>query len=443
MTTKLEQKELDILRHAVDKAEKIQQRQIINNPDVKRIIEIVEKFIIDKKCICYGGTAINNIIPLEDQFYDKSLEIPDYDFFSNNAMEQAIELANIYHEEGFDEVEAKAGVHFGTYKVFVNFIPVADITQLTREIFTKIKQKAIIVNKIAYAPPNFLRMSMYLELSRPKGDVSRWEKVLKRLMLLNKHYPIVNNKCLRFISQRKLDYSIHNGSKLFSLIRKNFQEQGLVFFGGYANHLYSNYMPKYLRNKLKNYPDFDVLSEDPRESAMQLKHKLVSSGYKNIHLILHNGIGEIIAPHYEIQIENDTVAFIYEPIACHSYNEININKKTMKIATIDTMLSFYLAFIYSNRSYYDENRIVCMAHRLFIVQNKNKLSQKGLLKRFSINCYGTQSNKETLRAEKNKMYQSLKKNPNSREYKEWFLKYNPNKNSTKKKTDTKNKTKKK
>ena len=115
----------------------------------------------------------------------------------------------------------------------------------------------------------------------------------------------------------------------------------------------------------------------------------------------------------------------------------------MKIATIDTMLSFYLAFIYSNRSYYDENRIVCMAHRLFIVQNKNKLSQKGLLKRFSINCYGTQSNKETLRAEKNKMYQSLKKNPNSREYKEWFLKYNPNKNSTKKKTDTKNKTKKK
>ena len=47
MSNKLQQKELDILRIAVDKAEKIQQRQIINNPDVKRIIGIVEKFIID------------------------------------------------------------------------------------------------------------------------------------------------------------------------------------------------------------------------------------------------------------------------------------------------------------------------------------------------------------------------------------------------------------
>ena len=49
-----------------------------------------------------------------------------------------------------------------------------------------LKNDAIIKNKIYYAPPNFLRMSMYLELSRPDGDVSRWEKVLKRLILLNK-----------------------------------------------------------------------------------------------------------------------------------------------------------------------------------------------------------------------------------------------------------------
>ena len=37
-------------------------------------------------------------------------------------MEDAIELADIYYKEGFTEVEAKAGMHFGTYKVYVNFI---------------------------------------------------------------------------------------------------------------------------------------------------------------------------------------------------------------------------------------------------------------------------------------------------------------------------------
>ena len=135
--------------------------------------------------VCYGGTAINNILPLEDQFYDKSTELPDYDFFSSNALEHAKELADIYAKHGYDDVEAKSGVHHGTYKVFVNFIPVADITSLPRNLFKSIQNKSIKVDGILYAPPDYLRMAMYLELSRPKGDVSRWEKVLKRLTLLN------------------------------------------------------------------------------------------------------------------------------------------------------------------------------------------------------------------------------------------------------------------
>ena len=51
------------------------------------------------------------------------------------------------------------------------------------------KKDSIQVAGILYAPPNYLRMGMYLELSRPAGDTSRWEKVLKRLTLLNKNYP--------------------------------------------------------------------------------------------------------------------------------------------------------------------------------------------------------------------------------------------------------------
>ena len=113
-------KELDILRNAVDLAEKRVGKKTVNAPQVKEIISIVEDFLRDKKLICYGGTAINNILPAEDQFYDKSIEIPDYDFYSPDAVNDAKELADIYHKKGFDSVEAKAGVHFGTYKVFVN-----------------------------------------------------------------------------------------------------------------------------------------------------------------------------------------------------------------------------------------------------------------------------------------------------------------------------------
>jgi 23S rRNA A2030 N6-methylase RlmJ len=113
-----------------------QGRNVANSPEIKKIIDIVEKFIREKHLICYGGTAINNILPKQDQFYNMDIEIPDYDFFSHDALVHAKELADIYKKEGFIEIEAKTGQHHGTYKVFVNFIPVADITYLPKELFT-------------------------------------------------------------------------------------------------------------------------------------------------------------------------------------------------------------------------------------------------------------------------------------------------------------------
>jgi hypothetical protein len=171
---------------------------------VEEMISVVEDFIKRKGAICYGGTAINNILPEEDQFYNKELEVPDYDFFSINALDDAKALADVYYKEGFTDVEAKSGQHHGTYKVFVNYMAVADITHLPREIFQSLKKDAISVGGILYAPPNFLRMSMYLELSRPAGDTSRWEKVYKRLVLLNKHYPLTNINCENVDFQREM-----------------------------------------------------------------------------------------------------------------------------------------------------------------------------------------------------------------------------------------------
>ena len=74
------------------------------------------------------------------------------------------------------------------------------------------------------------------------------------------------------------------------------------------------------------------------------------------------------------------------------------------------MLSMYLAFLYSGRNYYDLNRILCMSNFLYKVQERNRLQQKGVLKRFSIDCYGYQETIEDMRSEKMKMYEELKVN---------------------------------
>ena len=422
----LEDVELQILRDAVDKSEERMKKRKVNGPEIEAIINIVEDFLRKKKLICYGGTAINNILPEEDQFYNKDLEIPDYDFFSPNALADAKELADIYAKE-FDDVEAKSGVHHGTYKVFVNYIPVADITQMNKDLFDAINVESLSVGGILYAAPNYLRMSMYLELSRPEGDTSRWEKVLKRLTLLNNNYPLYGVDCLNMNFQRGMELKNKKMEvKIFTTVRDALIGQGVVFFGSLAHGIYSTYMPKKEgRRIIQKNPDFDVMSLKPDFTATVVKERLEYNGFNSVSIVRREGIGEIIAPHYEVILNGDTICFIYEPLACHSYNVVDVDKRKVRVATIDTMLSFYLAFLYANRPYYDKNRILCMAEFLFKVQQRNRLKQNGVLRRFSINCYGHQETMEEMRENKSKKYKELMDKKNTKEYGEWFLRYIP------------------
>ena len=621
-----EEKELEILRQAVDQVENRKGVEVMRDPEVKKIISIVEKFIADKKLVCYGGTAINNILPEDAQFYNKDIELPDYDFYSDNALDHAKELADIYYKAGYEDVEAKSGVHHGTYKVFVNFTGIADITQMEPDLFKAISKDAIIKSGIRYAPPDFLRMAMYLELSRPDGDVSRWEKVQKRLTLLNTHYPLKGYQCDKIEYQRGFEgatdentgeisasrtrsgsrsgsrvksasrsrsrshvksasrsrsgsvktgggifnsvtsvkrkaisqikrkhhtlaaymrhlfhavdkheetigdyeYSLeedkvthrynlnvkHEGllqddefviysmsardiekepsskrgrhshkddesesesddsasrsqsqsqsrsdahysvstsnvsystnrekllqqTDIYTIVRGVFIKNKAVFFGGYANILYSRYMPKHQRRIVNKIPDFDILSEDPRALCEEVVRELTAHKYSGVKYTKHKGVGEVISEHYDIRVGEEVIAFLYKPLACHSYNTIRIDdasqntggNQTIRIATIDTMLSFYLAFIYADRVYYDINRILCMSQFLFDVQQHNRLKQTGLLRRFSINCYGKQPTLESMRFEKTKKYEELKDKRDTREYEEWFLRYIPLENS--------------
>ena len=429
--------ELAILRHAVDETEKKQGMEKVNNEDVKKMLVIVEDFLRKKKLICYGGTAINNILPKYAQFYKRDIQIPDYDFFSPNPIEDAKELADIYYKNGYNDVEAKSGVHFGTFKVFVNFIPIADITFLHPKIYNSISRDIIKINGLRYAPPDFLRMSMYLELSRPDGDVSRWEKILKRLSLLNKYHPLKTKNC------EKVDFAKNSDSptsKLNTTVRNNLIDQGVVFFGGYSTYLYSKHMSENEQTQVKKIPDYDVLSEEPKKSASILIERLHDDGYKNTKMILHEEIGEIIPKHYEIKVNNKSIVFIYEPIACHSYNKIKIGDKEVNVATIETILSFYLAFVYANERHYNRNRLLCISKYLFDVIEKNRLQNKGLLKRFSINCYGKQQTLEDIRSEKANMFKKFAESNadvGTKEYQMWFLKYSPHKESKKEGKQTK------
>lgn len=214
------------------------------------------------------------------------------------------------------------------------------------------------------------------------------------------------------------------------MVRDSFVDQGVVFLGGYGTALYSKYMENDQRHQVEKIPDFDVLSENPEKCAAIVRDKLADAGYKKVKIVQHTGLGEVIPAHVEVSVNGDIIALIYQPIACHSYNKIEVSGRTVMVATIDTMLSFYLAFLYANKAYFDKDRMLCMSSYLFEVEEKNKLEQKGLLKRFSLDCYGKQPTMEELRAEKARKYEELKGSTTPAKRKEfdmWFFKYDPRK----------------
>ena len=427
----MEEKELEIVKAAVESIERRKGKRLVLEPDVQAVIDTVERFISSKKLVCYGGTAINNIMPEQYRFYDTETELPDYDFYSSNALKDAKELADICFNLGYNEVEAKSGSHPGTYKVFVNFMAIADITQMDHALFNKLRTNAYIKNHIHYAPTDFLRMAMYLELSRPDGDVSRWEKVLKRLTLLNKAYPMQIKKCARIEMQRpmhdaKLDRN-HSAiqNKIYDITQRVLMSSDIVFIGGFADILYSRYLPKKERLHLKHHPEFDVLSNAPKEVADLIKMSLIANGIDSVSVDKMPSIGEIVSDHYKISVGGEIIVLIYKPTACHSYNTISLNNHIIKVASIDTMLMFYLAFSFADRDYYDRDRIMCLASLLYHIQKYNRLRQTGLLKRFGRSCYGKQETLESLRKEKAKKYEELKNDRSSDEYQKWFLRYIP------------------
>ena len=422
--------ELEILKNSIMLAETKIGENIVNSPEIKDIIKTVEDFIMKEDLICYGGISINAVLPEKDKIYNPNYDLSDYDFYSPNAMQDAKNLSNILYKKGYEQVEAKNSVHLGTYKVYCQFQGVADITQLPSDLFKTLKKQAVRVNGILHCPPNFLRMGMYLELSRPYGEIDRWTKVFHRLSLINKYYPLTSHqiakKCNAVPFQREMEEKNQEKSKqIFEIVRDAFISRGDVFFGGYAINNYSQYMGFKEKQQVKMIADFDILCNDPDVSSQLVKTNLLEQGIKPVHIKKRPAIGEIIPEQLEISVGKDIVAVLYKPSACHSFNTIYIQGKQVKIATIDTMLAFYLAFLYANKPYYDTERILCMASFLFQVQQKNRLQQKGLLKRFTVTCYGHQTTLEEMKELKAEKYLELKDKKRGKEYEEWFFNYKP------------------
>lgn len=387
-------------------------KEVASDKNIRKAIDIVRKFIQSNRVICYGGTAINNLLPKEDQFYDFDRDIPDYDFFSENPQIHAMNLADQLVQAGYKSVEVKPGVHLGTFKVFCDYTGVADISHLDKPIFAKLFKEAIKRNKVYYAPPNFLRMAMYLELSRPKGDVSRWTKVYKRLTLLNKHHPMVCS------AKHKKSTDTHLLPAVKSKLEKILIDEDVIVLG------FNGYMlQKSVFTKEWMFPlDLLVVPEKRKE----LVDKLVSSFETKVKTKEFEPYGELFPAHTDIlDAKNGKLLVrIYETNACHSYHKAS---NGLMIASIPTLLQFFLSALYADKHFLQdipEHRFICTAQQLVEMANDNIKRRYKLLT--PITCLGKQKGLLDMKLDKSQLYEKLSQNKSSPEFLEYFFTYIPN-----------------
>ncbi len=378
-----------------------------HDPLIRRMMGVVRAFIQSHRVMCYGGTAINNLLPRKDRFYDPDRDIPDYDFFSETPHEHAMTLADSLHAQGIASVQVKPGIHAGTFKVFGEFIALADITHLPSELFQRLWKESITRDSMHYVPPNFLRMSVYLELSRPRGDVSRWKKVYERLSLLNKEYPMT---CPSGAESAEVEMSAQLQRRLTAFCIR----EAVVLLG-------MNAVDEQLRRSSRWAFPMDCLVDAAH--AERVARSMASVLGDGVRIRAYTEYYELLPAHYDLVRGSTLLVRIFETSACHSYHE---TADGLFLASIPTLLQFFLAMLYADPHFEETGshaRLLCVAQQLVERAHGNLRRRYKLLT--PITCVGTQPTLVDMRRTTAERYTALKQKRSSAEFLEYFFSYSP------------------
>ncbi len=379
---------LDSLERAVQAGQEHMNIEIAKNPELKKAISIVEEFLRKNGRVCYGGQAINSYLPKKYQFYDSNKNLPDYDFFTPNGDRDSLDLIEMLRHAGFLEISKRIGIHKGTVKIYVNYYPVADITEIDADFYLQIRNKANSINGIHYTDPIFLRMMMFLELSRPKGMITRWKKVYERLELLDKAQPLETCKyTIPIFLQKSVMTDIFPTILDFVITNKK------VYLG--ANiFLFYNYFskkPLHIRSKqfMKQISPIFFLSHDAELDANILKNLLDESIEKREIIGYQNILPAMIG----LYKDSILLCLIVQEEACHSYVTIPLlEKKVLRLASLDTFLTFLIGFYYrENDSLLPIHSLLCWIQTFDKVSRHYKHNPSKYIPRFASSCSGYQT----------------------------------------------------
>lgn len=272
--------EPSVMVKAVEDAELF---RIVNDiPSLKelnKMNKIVEKFLKSKKRIIYGGTAIEALLKVRGyKFKDRDVKLIDYDFYSPSYIKDSVEIANNLFAAGYKYVRRVNAIHSGTLRIGAEFASefIADITNVPKSVYTKLPR--IKIGEYEYIDPQFIKIDLYNSVTTPNFSVVRWEKSYKRLIALEKEYPLHKIKLSR--PARLLEDGDDKICKAVDSSILNFarsRSTDMLAVGDLGFNLFVGSQDK-LRIKIKKY---EFYSQSPLECGKKLL-KIIEPKLKKI-----------------------------------------------------------------------------------------------------------------------------------------------------------------
>lgn len=446
------------LQNRADKFDLIKEKQDVKtfldtwkDDNLPNPFDVTKEFIKEKGLKIYGGLALHEHLKKKNKpIYDK-FEFPDYDVFSPNAWEHAKELCDRLYKMGFYFVDVRSSIlnneKHQTYKVSVDMIYILDLTQMgctsmqlkqkecnkcglskdkkcisifnnipcynilekSEKEYTKVfdykTDKSLYPKKMFVCAPDWLKISMYRELTEPLSNPARLDKIGSRLELFTDSYPYVANKCDLYAIDKKTNISqnkhLETHKEVLNHLEKYLNNNNFIHHGGYAYNFFikgTKFSPIPIYNH-EVYTQYDYISDF--DSMLNELHKK----FKNYKF----KIQENIIYWKEVDVK-DFVLFgrkdngQYGKLATFTFNTeclpyIRYNNK--RFVTVDRMKYHFfrnlaLFEVVKNTDKYPLN-YPCLLDNLIKIEKdirkKYPLQDKGKFRRFELQCEGDLLNK--------------------------------------------------
>jgi len=269
--------------------------------------------------------------------------------------------------------------------------------------FKIVQKRAKSVNGILYCDADLLRMFMYLEISRPRGEVARWGKVFDRLTLLNHEYPVSGER-----EKESCDEDLVIPHTVSAEVRAEILElcvkRKSVMMGPEFVHLLETGRDKISLQGLSSLGGpLIFMSANPHVDAEDIKHIMGESREgkrsKGTQFVIKDfpSPSDHIYDYVTVSKGGNLIAMILKENSCHAYTTLKVDGADMRVGTPDLLLNYYYTvLIFGSKRDKSQFNVNCVVRKLYAISEKARDRPTQFVPAFGLRCSGHQKGIATL-----------------------------------------------